>query len=432
MATTTSKVQKVGNNFYRTSVTTNTDGSLSATTFRTSDAKGTNPVAVSKVNTTKDGVSTRSFESGATAAEKAAFSNPNSPERKAYSQQVQSQNPYGTNPTAEQKKQVNNASQNPNKATGETNTGDNSNGGDPNNEALKSDLSKESGNTRNSFKGAGGSNPLVYPTTLKLEHQDVIQFNMLKYEPRKANEGGSGNLGSFGARSSYTSRTIGRVVLPIPAGISDSNGVNWGSDELTSTQKALADLANAGITGGGSKAAETAGNQAEAVSQASGEIKQGVAAYFTEQAVGVKNILSRTQGAIQNPNMELLFQGPSLRPFNFVFKLSSRNSKESTTIRDIIRFFKQGMAPIRSESNLFLKAPHTFQIRYLHKDQDHKFLNKFKECALQSFSVQYTPEGQYATFYDGAMVSYQITMQFQELEPVFNDDYGLQDGDIGF
>ena len=124
MATTTSKVQKVGNNFYKTSVTTNTDGSLSATTFRTSDAKGTNPVAVSKVNTTKDGVSTRSFESGATAAEKAAFSNPNSPERKAYSQQVQSQNPYGTNATAEQKKQVNNASQNPNKATGETNTGD--------------------------------------------------------------------------------------------------------------------------------------------------------------------------------------------------------------------------------------------------------------------------------------------------------------------
>jgi hypothetical protein len=50
--------------------------------------------------------------------------------------------------------------------------------------------------------------------------------------------------------------------------------------------------------------------------------------------------------------------------------------------------------------------------------------------------VSYTPEGQYATFNDGAMVSYQITMQFQELEPIFNEDY-TNDGtkpspDIGF
>ena len=94
------------------------------------------------------------------------------------------------------------------------------------------------------------------------------------------------------------------------------------------------------------------------------------------------------------------------------------------------------MSPQRSKSNLFLKAPHTFQIQYLHRDEEHKFLNQFKECALQSFSVSYTPEGQYATFTDGAMVSYQITMQFQELEPIFNDDY-TNDGtnpspDIGY
>jgi hypothetical protein len=43
--------------------------------------------------------------------------------------------------------------------------------------------------------------------------------------------------------------------------------------------------------------------------------------------------------------------------------------------------------------------------------------------------VSYTPEGQYATFDDGAMVSYQITMQFQELEPIFNDDYSALDND---
>jgi hypothetical protein len=103
-----------------------------------------------------------------------------------------------------------------------------------------------------------------------------------------------------------------------------------------------------------------------------------------------------------------------------------------------MRFFKQGSAPITTPSNLFLKSPHTFKIQYLLRGEgdDHPFIGQIKECALTSFSVDYTPEGNYATFSDGAMVSYQITMSFQELEPVFNNDYTELDGDqdtqIGF
>lgn len=310
-------------------------------------------------------------------------------------------------------------------------TSEGSQGGDPNNAALLADISTPTKGTRMSF-----SQTLRYPETLKSEHQDVISFNMLKYEPRKLSEGGTGNLGTFGQRSDFKTRIIGKVTLPIPNGISDANSVTWGGETITSAQKALSDLANAGITGGLKSAADTAGNQIDQAQAAAPEIAQGLASYFTAQAVGVTNLLSRTQGAIQNPNLELLFSAPTLRPFNFTFKLASRSETESKIIRSIIRFFKQGMSPQRSQSNLFLKAPHTFQIQYLHRNEEHKFLNKFKECALQSFNVNYTPEGQYATFNDGAMVSYQITMQFSELEPVFNDDYGNKengpDTEIGF
>jgi hypothetical protein len=96
------------------------------------------------------------------------------------------------------------------------------------------------------------------------------------------------------------------------------------------------------------------------------------------------------------------------------------------------------MAPIRSKSNLFLKSPHTFRLAYKYRgrgsqDRDHPYLNKFKECALQGFNVQYAPQGNYATFDDGVMVSYQISMTLQELEPIFNDEYP-RDGDrsIGY
>ena len=82
------------------------------------------------------------------------------------------------------------------------------------------------------------------------------------------------------------------------------------------------------------------------------------------------------------------------------------------------------MAPIRTESNLFLLAPHTFQIHYLLRGSgEHPFIGKMKECALLNMTTDYTPENNYSTLKDGFMTSYTITMEFKELEPIFNDDY---------
>jgi hypothetical protein len=280
---------------------------------------------------------------------------------------------------------------------------------------------------------------LKYPETLDAGKQDVIKFSMLKYSP-KAFQTTKDNLGGFADRPSIGKdrNAIGVVTLPIPNGISDSNTLNWGDTTMNAAEALAANLALSGIKGGGQGLTDTAGKVAGAVQSNSGEVAGGMPALFAGLAVqgNAASILQRTEGAVINPNLELLFNAPTLRPFNFTFKLASRSETESKIIRSIIRFFKQGSAAQKSESNLFLKAPHTFQIQYLHRGEEHKFLNKFKECALQSFGVSYTPEGQYATFNDGAMVSYQITMQFQELEPIFNDDY-TNDGtnpspDIGF
>ena len=287
--------------------------------------------------------------------------------------------------------------------------------------------------TRDKFPGAAGGVPLKYPITLKNEHQDVIKFNMVKYRPKTFSQETFG----FSPRSTAgTNDIIGTVVLPIPNGISDTNAVTWGGADMNAAQAAAVNIATSGIEGGGNGLASAAENVSKTVMGASDEVKKSIVGAFVGETIGIQGILARTSGLVINPNLELLFSAPTLRPFNFTFKLASRSPEESKIIRSIIRFFKQGMSPIRTPSTLFLKAPHTFQIQYLHRDEEHKFLNQFKECALQSFSVSYTPEGQYATFTDGAMVSYQITMQFQELEPIFNDDY-TNDGtnpspDIGF
>ena len=76
----------------------------------------------------------------------------------------------------------------------------------------------------------------------------------------------------------------------------------------------------------------------------------------------------------------------------------------------------------------FCSASRHRDIEYIHRGGTNPYINLIKECALQSFTVNYTPEGNYMTFADGLMTSYEITMQFQELEPIFNDDYGNLDG----
>ena len=289
--------------------------------------------------------------------------------------------------------------------------------------------------TRNEFPGGKNTPPLSYPQSLRTSKQDKIQFNMVKYQPSGLD---SDRFGAKGRPEEAEQEVIGRVFLPIPAGITDTTGATWGDGEITAIQSALAQIAIGGIQGGAGTALEETFKQIGKITGSANvenraDVKTALTNEIAGSAAGIQGLLTRTTGAVLNPNLELLFSKPTLRPFNFTFKLSARNDAEARDIIKIIRFFKQGMAPIRSESNLFIKAPHTFRIKYIHNNKDHPFLNTFKECALKNLTVNYTPEGNYATFRDGKMVSYQLTMSFQELEPVFNDDYPVDnDASIGF
>jgi hypothetical protein len=285
----------------------------------------------------------------------------------------------------------------------------------------------EKSGTRNQFP------ILKYPVNLKSESQDVIKFNMVKYEPKKF-ESEKLEFEKRTTAGEKDRKIIGIVTLQIPAGISDMNACNWGGGEtMNAAEAGSQSIAGAAISGGGAGASAELTKLVEGISGNNEGVKAAILAKFAESASSTSGFLQRTSGLLVNSNLELLFGGPTLRPFSFTFKMSAREKDEAEEIRSIIRFFKQGMSAIRSKSSLFLKTPHTFQIQYFHKGKEHKFLNKFKECALTSFSVNYTPHGEYATYTDGAMVSYEMQMQFTELEPIFNDEYPEDnDASIGF
>tara|TARA_Y100000996_G_scaffold127329_1_gene96468 strand:- start:29 stop:1039 length:1011 start_codon:yes stop_codon:yes gene_type:complete len=318
-----------------------------------------------------------------------------------------------------------------NRAQGEPNKATNDNDG-----AQTKPAASGAGQAEASAEGTRTQFPtIIHPADLGASKQDVVRFDMHEYVPGELSQAGPG-LG-FNSGTNNLGPSIGSVTLPIPSGITDQNKADWGSNSMTALDIAKADVAKTAIFDGLQSGAEKFLDYIERAKSNSGAVASAVGTALAASAAGVDGqaLLARTTGMVMNPNMELLFKGPSLRPFSFKFKLSPRGQREADNIIKIIRFFKQGSAPIRSESNLFLKSPHIFRITYIHRGESgelHKKLNAFKTCALQGFGVNYTPTGNYATYQDGTMVAYDINMSFTEITPVFNDDYDMDDSFIGF
>ena len=286
---------------------------------------------------------------------------------------------------------------------------------------------------------------MKYPKDLKLEKQDVIRFTAFKYAGRSINAINRDTLvnGTILGERKFTDaeKILGTVTLPIQPTISDTNSVRWGGQEMGPVGAFLATSSLNLMTS--KDPGKTLGNIAKSVfgllNDESDVIDRAGRLALAGKAAGVNGLLSRVGGAILNPNLELLFEGPQLRPFSFTFRLSARNEPEAKEIKKIIRWFKQTSSVKFSTTELFMKAPFIYEIRYLKNgtDEHHPSINRIKKCALQSVSVDYTPDGSYMTFNDPdrTMVSYGLTLQFSELEPVTEKDYqrkGLADTHIGY
>ena len=419
--------------------------------IRYDNAKGDNPVTIGERNTTTGKII---WNSNATTNEK---KNSSRLSKTSANQINDVQRDFVGPLSAEEIKALNAAAGNPNKAIGSgtedrrpTQGSRYSSGVRKNPRTQRPEpsqniadfITKKNREPRQEFNSPGGG-PLVYPVALRQNQQDYIKFEMLRYVARGlglAQQAGTGgiqgqDLAGIGNARDANRQGIGTVILPIPGGIGDANSVDWGGgDTMNPMDAALAGAAMNVIDNGTQGISDAISGAKAALTGGSEELKRAVGTAFAGAAAGVEGqVLSRSTGEVLNPNMELLFKGPSLRPFTFSFKLAPRSSKEAEMIIMIIRFFKQGMAPIKSSSNLFLKSPNTFRLGYYHRNRPHPFLNKFKECALQSVVLEYTPDGNYATYEDGVMTAYNMTLTFNELEPVFSNDYGNSyDGNIGY
>jgi len=222
----------------------------------------------------------------------------------------------------------------------------------------------------------------------------------------------------------------GSIILPIPSQLSDTNATNFGESNLNSFYAAaISKTLRITDSLSATEFVKNVGSMAVSAAKVASDPRvAGIIKLFTAQQavsalganISLEQLITRTTGSTINPNMELLFNGPTLRQFKFQFKFTPRNNPEAEDIKEIIKTFKKHMAPSGKDTN-FLKTPDIFELSYIGKASD--YLNRFKLCALTNMSVNYTGEGNYATYSDGAPVSMIMDLAFQELSPVYAEDY---------
>ena len=319
---------------------------------------------------------------------------------------------------------------------------------------------------------------LRYPLEALTGTTDYLQINIVEYK-RQPNQltrptgfGANTLKGAVGGTSSgsLARRSVindGSILLQVPSNVQDGNAVNFGDSSMNTLIGAAAGVIGNTMQVGGERLRQTIEGE-QTLSSGLGAFGADVQkdlkerfndstglgqaaqnflnAQLTSSALGVfggnvstQQLLARQQGQIFNPNLELLFDAPTLRSFTFSFKMTPRSRQEAKQCKLIIRSFKQNMAPKANleggqvgGTGIFLKTPNIFELSYKRGNRDHPFLHRFKQCFLTNFGVNYTAEGTHTTYDDSTPVSMTMDMTFKEIEPIYDTDYKDSDNSVGF
>ena len=354
---------------------------------------------------------------------------------------------------------------------------------DTNSEKLKELGKKDYGDLNKSVAGTGSVKailetfekaPLEFPTafglpegeivSLKYPHdavygqpgiagQDHIVIEQFQYKAPQAlflqEKRETASYLSGLRRNSNIERFLGIAKLPIPNNLSFSNGVSWGDSKMNAIEAAAffnTFSSTAGVVGSGD-IGRFVNDLGQDLGKVVKEIRGGglsenspanlaLSSFIAQFALGRVGInvdgnaaLTRSSGAAINPNLELLFNGPKLRNFQFSFNFAPNDEIDGRAMRQIQKFFKMGMSPVRNQDNLlFLGSPNVFRIRYRTKEKERiKGLPMHKICALTSCEINYAPDNVYQSYEDdnagSSPVRTVMNLSFTELTPVFQDDY---------
>lgn len=291
---------------------------------------------------------------------------------------------------------------------------------------------------------------LRYPKNPPInENSDYVAFQFYKYSPpfkqSEKTQGTTagyeeGNLKSFtgydyNQTASYTPNDDPTILLYMPEDVSTGFKANWGGKAFSTF------AANSLRAAGGASTLDKLQGLGKTISEqgdklvpllGAAAIRKGIQK-ITGDSLSNNDVFGSISGVILNPNTELMFESIDMRNFQLTFKLMPRNQDESIDINKIVRQFKRTMLPRKSAgkvfgitntgtTNGFISVPDLVRVAFMQGPNEHPHLPKFKMCAITAVDVNYTPDGNYATYQDGQPVAIELSLNFQETKLVFAED----------
>lgn len=226
---------------------------------------------------------------------------------------------------------------------------------------------------------------------------------------------GSGSV--LSTTGSSTRRINTAICLYMPNNIKNSYGGDWSASELgvlgsaLSTGKSLSEIADMpDATGFFNVDLKTKVGQS-VVNTVSG-IVQAISPVNAKDAQGI------IQRQINNPYMEVMFNGVKNRSFSFTFKFIPRNVKEQEEIKKIIYALKYHSLPeIKSTGgSSYWVYPSEFDLSFLNQHGENEWLAKISTCALTDMDVVQGGDSYYSSFNDGSPFQTELTLSFLEME----------------
>jgi hypothetical protein len=139
------------------------------------------------------------------------------------------------------------------------------------------------------------------------------------------------------------------------------------------------------------------------------------------------NVTDLETGVGENPNLAMLFRGPTLKQHTFSWRMYARSPEESEHIKQIIAIMKRAMHPskLNPTTSAFLKYPSEC-ITEFHSptSASNPFLYPMRPTVVEDFSVNYAPNGM-PSFYNKTFdaTGVEISIKLQETSYYLRDSF---------
>jgi hypothetical protein len=220
-----------------------------------------------------------------------------------------------------------------------------------------------------------------------------------------------------GKMSRQQKRLKSAIALHTPNALNVRYSTTWNEDETGAFQAA------AMLGEGGMKAlSESIQNGSVNAQSLTGPAASVVTALALNAPGGVGSGLSAASGLAPNPKKEQIFKGVDFRTFTFEYQFSPRNEKELENVNRIIQTFKLHMHPeFKDAASFVFVYPSEFDICYYYNQGENKYLHRHASCVLKDMNINYTPNGMFTSFYNGAPTQITVQLTFVELAILTKD-----------